>query len=271
MCLERNILEKKLVKTKQVTHAWLPLEIAEQLKELQFKISDMYLVPKDAIKFFENDTVPQEIKIFCPYCGYHTVFQIGQAKNWHNASDSQLRYRGIDCSLSDCGNRVHFAIYHEKDSKTNYGTNCFLWMYPYSKAKEASQDVLSVITEERQRNSYLSAISTLNNHEPIASSVMVRRLLEGLLLQLLPEGKYKGDSLADKIKALPEHKDFNKPIIDLAHILRKGGNLGAHLDDKKDPDETIAKLMLELTEDLIEYIFVLPHKITELVEQIESS
>ena len=55
----------------------------------------------------------------------------------------------------------------------------------------------------------------------------------------------------------------------IANAIRKGGNLGAHFDLEKEPDEKVAALMLELAEELLEYFFVLPERIEHLHETIE--
>ena len=49
-----------------------------------------------------------------------------------------------------------------------------------------------------------------------------------------------------------------------ARPVRKGGNLGAHFDLEKEPNEETATLMIELLEYLIEYLFVLPKRIDKI-------
>ena len=60
------------------------------------------------------------------------------------------------------------------------------------------------------------------------------------------------------------------PLRELADAVRKGGNLGAHFDVDNEPDEQLASVMLDLCEDLLEYLFVLPKRIDDLHSRIES-
>ena len=54
----------------------------------------------------------------------------------------------------------------------------------------------------------------------------------------------------------------------IAKALQAGGNLAAHFDSDKDVDEHSASAMLEMLEDLIDLLFVLPHKIDTLKAQL---
>ena len=118
------------------------------------------------------------------------------------------------------------------------------------------------------KSAYTSTINVVNAKEWNAAAVMCRRLLEGiaktaLLLEL------QKHSLSKQLGELPKHRDLSKPILELADAVRKGGNLGAHFDLEKEPDEHVATLMLELCEDLLQYLFTLPLRIAELHSKIE--
>jgi hypothetical protein len=52
-------------------------------------------------------------------------------------------------------------------------------------------------------------------------------------------------------------------------VIRKGGNLGAHFDLEREPDEEVFSLMIDLFDYLIEYLFVLPSHIELLNDKIE--
>lgn len=86
--------------------------------------------------------------------------------------------------------------------------------------------------------------------------------------KLLPDEE-QNKSLAKQLEILPKYVELQKPIILLGDAIRKGGNLGAHFDLEKEPDKLTATLMLELLDDLIDYLFILPQRINELRQQIE--
>jgi len=87
--------------------------------------------------------------------------------------------------------------------------------------------------------------------------------LEGLFQGLLPEGK-RVSNLAKAISEVAESVDLSAPIRNLANVLRHGGNLGAHFDMEKEPDQSMAFQMLTLLENLIDFLHVLPQEISNL-------
>lgn len=89
------------------------------------------------------------------------------------------------------------------------------------------------------------------------AAVEARRTLEGIAKTLHPNPGSK--VLATLLKQLPDHVDLAKPIVDVADLPRAGGNLGAHFDlDRDTINEDIARSLLELLDDLVEYLFLLP-------------
>ncbi|AKG36185.1 hypothetical protein VK70_17800 [Paenibacillus durus ATCC 35681] len=116
---------------------------------------------------------------------------------------------------------------------------------------------------------YNSTINVFNLGEWTATSILCRRLLEGITKSILPETEqYR--PLARQLEILPNKVDLDKPILTLAHAIRIGGNLGAHFDLEKEPNYETSKYMVDLLEYLIEYLFILPHRIKELNEHIEN-
>jgi len=118
------------------------------------------------------------------------------------------------------------------------------------------------------KRAYESAVNVLNTKEWSATAVMCRRLLEGITKSVLPTELHK-QPLGKQLESLPAHRSLDKPILELADAVRRGGNLGAHFDLEKEPDEQVATLMLDLCEDLLEYLFTLPTRIDDLHKKIE--
>jgi hypothetical protein len=124
------------------------------------------------------------------------------------------------------------------------------------------KDVDGAVSEPLYR-AYVSAVDAFNSGNYVATSVCCRRTLEGLFQDLLPEDS-RPKNLARAIQAVADSVDLAGPIRNLADVLRQGGNLGAHFDMEKEPDEVMAHRMLELLENLIEFLHVLPKEIREL-------
>jgi hypothetical protein len=119
------------------------------------------------------------------------------------------------------------------------------------------------------KRAYESAVTVLNTKQWSATAVMCRRLLEGITKSVLPPELHK-QPLGKQLEALPAYRSLDKPLLELADAVRRGGNLGAHFDLEKEPDEQVATLMLDLCEDLLDYLFTLPNRIDELHRKIEA-
>lgn len=64
--------------------------------------------------------------------------------------------------------------------------------------------------------------------------------------------------------------DLAKPLITPAHAIRQVGNLGAHVDLRKEPDRDTVKAQLELIEYLLEYMYTLPGMIETVNDKVDA-
>jgi hypothetical protein len=104
---------------------------------------------------------------------------------------------------------------------------------------------------------YASAINVFNAGEWNAAAICCRRVLEAVVQNLLPKDCLKG-SLSEQLGSLQSNVDLTKPLTSLADALRKGGNLGAHFNLEREPDQATARQMLDFVEYLMGYLYVLP-------------
>lgn len=70
--------------------------------------------------------------------------------------------------------------------------------------------------------------------------------------------------MAEVIDKAAKTVDLAKPLRDLSHAIRHGGNLSAHFDQEKEPNHEMARMMVELLEFLITYLYILPKNIEKL-------
>lgn len=94
-----------------------------------------------------------------------------------------------------------------------------------------------------------------------------RRTLEGIFKYLVAQER-RNAPLARLIEHVKEDKDLAAPLTSLSHAIRDGGNLGAHFDMEKEPNETLARQMVELLDYLISYLYVLPEEIKKLEQSL---
>ncbi|MEN4525075.1 DUF4145 domain-containing protein [Pantoea agglomerans] len=111
--------------------------------------------------------------------------------------------------------------------------------------------------------SFSSTVDSLNSQNYPATAVGARRTLEGIFKYLVDENHRK-KNLFQLIDIANKNLDILKPLSSLSHAIRSGGNLGAHFDEDNEPNEDIAKQMVELLEYLISYLYVLPKEISLL-------
>lgn len=70
------------------------------------------------------------------------------------------------------------------------------------------------------------------------------------------------------IETATQQTDLAAPLRSLSHAIRSGGNLGAHFDMEREPDEAVARQIVELLSYLISYLYVLPARIQQLEEDL---
>ncbi|ULH17438.1 DUF4145 domain-containing protein (plasmid) [Deinococcus sp. KNUC1210] len=123
---------------------------------------------------------------------------------------------------------------------------------------------------ERVQKAYSDTIAALNGGIPSAVATLARRTLEGIVKLSYPNPEeIKDKSLFKLIKDLPDAVELDKPIIELSHAMREGGNLGAHFDLDKETNIETAVKMVELLENLIEYLYVIPNRVDALKKDFE--
>lgn len=202
--------------------------------------------------------------MYCPGCGEWGAFN---TRSFTNVAGKAMSWTNDYCL--NCQQKVMFIAVdpdlEEIDSQTDIG----LYAYP---APERIRSPLSGLTDvdefdERLQRAYRSAIKAYNHRDWGGAVVHGRRVLEGISLKLLPD-EHSGSGLFEQLEKLPNEVDLGEPIIGVAHAIRKGGNLGAHFDQELETDEETARLVLDLLDELLEYLLVTPGHIEDLIERV---
>ncbi|GGJ88713.1 DUF4145 domain-containing protein [Deinococcus aquiradiocola] len=139
-----------------------------------------------------------------------------------------------------------------------------LYVHPsYADARQPMKDY--EMAPERIQKAYVDTLSTLNGGIPSAVATLARKTLEGIIRHAYPNPEGIRDrSLSKLIRDLPQSRDLGRPILELGQTMREGGSLNAHFDLDRDTDAQTAERMVELLENLIEYLYVIPGRMATL-------
>ncbi|PHR52138.1 DUF4145 domain-containing protein [Cycloclasticus sp.] len=206
----------------------------------------------------QNISTPHSFSTWCPHCNEKVTFTC--TNHQHD------QHRAAVSSSANCpGCSHHVGVW---SLGANGPESAEVYIHPNSGEPHAPKDVASSISEPLYR-SYTSTIDAYNSGNYVATAVCCRRTLEGLFQGLLPECN-SVSNLFRAITEVAESVDLAEPIRNLANVLRQGGNLGAHFDMEKEPDEEMALQMLTLLENLIDFLHVLPQEISNLEQLLDS-
>lgn len=225
----------------------------------------MQLVPASSVRCWVtvgNGKTPASISTVCPHCGEKGIFALS---NQHD--DTARLAVASTATCPGCNRHVFFwAVRHEQKPKDDTNNPAAVYMYPVAKNHYPHPDFAPDIPEALQR-SFVSTIDAFNSGNHAATAVCARRTLEGIFKYLVDEDK-RNAPLAKLIENVKSSKDLAAPLTSLSHAIRDGGNLGAHFDMKKEPNEMLARQMVELLDYLISYLYVLPEEIKKLEQSL---
>ncbi|MBU8975681.1 MULTISPECIES: hypothetical protein [unclassified Lysobacter] len=222
----------------------------------------MQLVHDALVQSRFSNTFPRTVEMLCPHCLKEAVFE---ASTWQEHG-RQVAASELECAR--CEREVLFIQLLESDG-TRKDAGLFCHPGPGGREAMAGVDHLQSLAAPLAR-SYESALKLYNRAEWGASSLVVRHLLGGLAARMLAEDK--GDlSLSRKLEALQQDVDLSRPLQDVAQLLAPGGTFGRQFEDEATIDKATAELLLELAEQLITYLVVLPGTMSDLKARIATA
>ncbi|WP_216828506.1 hypothetical protein [Alkalihalobacterium elongatum] len=195
--------------------------------------------------------IPKEVKCKCPECSKTARFSL---KADYQANRTGLFSKG---SCPECKSSSSFVImisdYLDK-------SNAEVEVYIYdSRTTFAEVENHSDLPEDLIR-AYRSALNVHQSKDPSATAVLSKRVLESVVKSFIGE-KAKGQTLSEQLEHLPKHVDLNKPITSLTTLVHPESQFHQILELERDLDDDMARLLIELLEGLIEYLYILPLKI----------
>ncbi|MDE5413506.1 hypothetical protein [Alkalihalobacterium chitinilyticum] len=203
--------------------------------------------------------IPKEVKCKCPDCSKTARFTL---KADYQANRTGLFSKG---NCPECKSSSSFVIMlSDYLDKSNEDAEVYIYD---PKTTFAEVENHTNIPEDLIR-AYRSALNVHQSKDPSATAVLSKRVLESVVKSFLGD-KVKGQSLSEQLEHLPKHLDLNKPITSLTSLTHPESHFHQILELERDLDEDMARLLIELLEGIIEYLYILPSKIETTHDRIQ--
>ena len=222
----------------------------------------MHHLPDSSIQARFANGFARSVELICPQCHEKAIFD---AHPW------QEHGRQIVATEMQC-TRCHAEMVLVQlldDMGNSKPDSLFTYPAPGGRSSMPGEQHLQALSGPLAR-SYDSALKLYNHAEWGAAALTVRHLLEGLAARLLPADK-RGLPLARQLDALQNDVDFARPLQDISQLMAPDGAFGRHFDDESSIDKVTAEHMLELAEQLLQYLVVLPGEMTDLRSRIATA
>lgn len=217
---------------------------------------------KRSIVLKGRSSVPAAVSSVCGCCGELVSFTLEG-----HQSLGGTKVSGATGKCPSCDEDSAFIFLLDTDSNGNLEwTDVFVTPIPeeVDRAPVKGHDQLP----EPVQRAYKASLDCYNARVWPAVAATARRVLEAVTKTELDEENRK-KALFKQLEELTNNRDLLAPLKKLTHQIRQGGNIGAHFDEEKEPDQRTAAAMLDLLEYMLEYLYVLPSQIDDLEKRLE--
>lgn len=205
---------------------------------------------------------PLAVNVVCPHCGVAYGFSLE-----HRIHTDHLEHgHPVKVPCPGCGELVRFFIVEAGPSRGEDWTG-EMWMHPAPRARTPLG--IEGLLSDRLVADYNEALASYSHGLWRGAAQQARTVLEGVVATILDSfGVPIEGPLAARLNLLAEKADLAKPIGDVGDVLREGGNLASHFDERSGIDELLASQMLDLLDAFIEYLILLPTQVARLKERL---
>jgi hypothetical protein len=200
----------------------------------------------------------------CPHCHRAVTINLDAPVLIPQTESIAMRGRCPRCQ-DDKPIRVFLTeVRHKHETTRECGG---IWMEPVPKIRSL---MISQLPEKRVFNGYKDAVESFNAGMWSSSITSCGRVVEGIGKTKFPNAQatkqIKGlfDKLRSELKKAPDFKELLEPLLNLGEALRIGRNPGTHFDLETEPDRNLADKVIDLTEFLIRYIYLISDETTEV-------
>ncbi|MBV5262227.1 hypothetical protein FLX56_27985 [Synechococcus moorigangaii CMS01] len=222
----------------------------------------------------EDYAVPSSIDCRCGYCGVQGALICEDTVTFNDPTQTiTLKAR---CTRDECQKTSMVVIIDAlmwRDYRKGQKSKEF-WLLP--KPKERPQ----IFTKDQIDNprifrAYKEAVESLNENKPNLVISCCGRIVEGIGKLNFPNSSQTNtigglyNKLRGGLKGKPEFKSVLDPFLQLGEALRLGRNPASHFDLETDPSIDLAEKVLDLTEFLVKYIYVIPQEADNVNQLIQ--
>ena len=228
----------------------------------------MKSIPTSAIAGWNNTKIsgkwcPASIDVICPHCG--RMVNLSLEKHQYDAPRNCI---SATCRCPACSAKTSVWVIAPGDGNFPSQQTCQeLCVHPNPVTAREPVVPTGHLPEPALERAYHAAIRAYNVGLWAACATSCRKTLEGIVHSLNPEGK---GHLFQQLKVVFESANLIEPLIHVSDSLRKGGNIGAHFDLEREPDQEVAEIMVDLLDYFLEYTFVLKDKAKELEKRLDT-
>lgn len=217
---------------------------------------------------------PESIDTQCGFCGVHGALIIGSEISLNNETNT-LSFKAR-CTRNSCKrdstvvmtNAANWDRFSQVGSRPEE-----FWILPAPKLRQR-QVKTDDIENKRIVKAYKEAIDSYNENKPSLAISACGRIVEAIGKTKFPNASAISNigplynHLRKEIKSIPDFKGLLEPFVGLGEALRLGRNPGSHFDLEIEPDLELAGKVLDLTEFLLKYIYVIGGEAKEVKELI---
>lgn len=204
----------------------------------------------------------RSIELICRRCDGRALFE---AAPWQEHGHQVV---ATEMTCARCGAEV-LLVQLLDDAGNCKPASLFTYPAPGGREGMAGAEHLQALSGPLAR-SYESALRLYNHADWGPCALTVRHLLEGLCGRLLAVEK-RELPLPRQLEALPRDLDLARPLQDISQLMAPDGAFGRHFDDEAAIDKVTAEHLLELAEQLIQYLVVLPGELAGLKSRIATA
>ena len=204
---------------------------------------------------------PQVVAMLCPHCLKETTYTI---KAWTQHAG---RVAAAETPCPRCNREVLFLKGAPGDAL--YAVRLYMHPDPVGRNRMDGADYLRAFSAPLDRT-YDTVLKHYNNGDWGTAALTTRYLLEGLATRLMTD-THEGVPLTSQLEILSKGVELSAPLDDIADMLGPDGVFGRQFTDATTIDQDTAQHLLELTEQLIAYLVVMPGTMADLKARIASA